>query len=310
MLTASDLKISKILDQDRKGVFTFEPLPLGFGNTLGNTLRRVLYTSLEGGAITQVKLGGVVHQFSTMPGVKEDVVEITLNLKQVRVKMHTKNPVIGSVNKKGPGIVTAGDIDFPSDAEVVNKELVIATLADAKSKFEAEIVVESGVGFSPIEERETSKVGVILLDCVFSPVVAVSYTVEPARFGKRVDLDKLTLTVETDGTISAWEAVSKSAEILTDFFKAVAIGGPDESEDGPVVVGGETAESQVRAGKKNLAIEDLTVSNRAINALKKYGLKTVKDLADMSDSQIYDIKNLGEKSVAEIMELLKKEGYR
>lgn len=304
MLTATDLKIVKVLEEGSSGVFTFEPLPLGFGNTLGNTLRRVLYTSLEGAALTQAKITGVVHQFSTIPGVKEDVVEVSLNLKQVRVKLHTKNPVIGSISKKGPGVVTAGDIDFPSDAEVVNKDLVLATLSDSKARFEAEVVVEPGVGYSPVEERETSKVGVILLDCVFSPVVKVSYSVEPARFGKRVDLDKLTLKVETDGTLSPWEAVSKSADLLTEFFGFVAKGGIEVEDSTGEVVGGS------KVDKKSLNVEDLPVSNRAINALKKFGLKTLKDIADMTDSQIADIKNLGEKSVTEIMELLKKEGFR
>ncbi len=304
MLTANDLKIVKVLEEGSSGVFTFEPLPLGFGNTLGNTLRRVLYTSLEGAALTQAKITGVVHQFSTIPGVKEDVVEVSLNLKQVRVKLHTKNPVIGSISKKGPGVVTAGDIDFPSDAEVVNKDLVLATLSDSKARFEAEVVVEPGVGYSPVEERETSKVGVILLDCVFSPVVRVSYSVEPARFGKRVDLDKLTLKVETDGTLSPWEAVSKSADLLTEFFGFVAKGGIEVEDSTGEVVGGS------KVDKKSLNVEDLPVSNRAINALKKFGLKTLKDIADMTDSQIADIKNLGEKSVTEIMELLKKEGFR
>lgn len=304
MLTASDLKIEKISDDGINGVFSFEPLPGGFGNTLGNTLRRVLYSSLEGAALTQIKVSGVVHQFSTIPGVKEDVVEITLNLKQVRVKIHTKNPVIGSINKKGPGVVTAGDIDFPSDAEVVNKDLVIATLADKNSKFDAEVIAEPGVGYSPVEERETSKIGVILLDCIFSPVVSVNYAVEPARFGKRVDLDKLTLTVKTDGTIAPWEAISTSAKILTSFFEAVSVGGEvsAESEGGEVVI--ESVD------KKSTLIEDLSLSNRAINALKKHGITDLKELAKMSDSQISDIKNLGEKSVDEILELLKKEGLR
>lgn len=303
MLTAQDLKIDKVSEEGTIGVYTFEPLPSGFGNTLGNTLRRVLYSSLEGAAVTQAKITGVVHQFSTLAGVKEDVVEISLNLKQVRVKVHGKNPVIGLLTKKGPGVVTAGDIEFPSDAEVVNKDLVIATLADAKSKFDAELVAEPGVGYSPVEERETSKVGIILLDALFSPVISVNYAVEPARFGKRVDLDKLTLTVQTDGTITPWEAVSKSAEFLTTFFTVIAKGGQEaEGEEG------ETA--METAGSKVMAIEELPVSNRAINALKKFGLKTITDLAKMSDDQIVDIKNLGEKSVEELMSVLKKEGLR
>lgn len=301
MLTAEDLKITKVSEDGFTGVYTFEPLPSGFGNTLGNTLRRVLYSSLRGAALTQVKIAGAVHQFSVINGIKEDVVEITLNLKQVRVKVHGENPVIGSIDKKGPGVVTAGDIEFSSDAEVVNKDLVIATLADSKTKFEAEVVAEPGVGYSPVEERETSKIGVILLDALYSPVVNVNYAVEPARFGKRVDLDKLTLTVKTDGTITPWEAVSNSACILTDFFDAIAKGGKQKALEGEE----KKAESD---GVRNL--EDLGISNRALNALKKAGLKTVADLAKMSDEQICDIKNLGEKSIDEIMAALKKEGYR
>lgn len=301
MLTAEDLKISKVSEDGLTGVYTFEPLPSGFGNTLGNTLRRVLYSSLKGAALTQVKITGAVHQFSTIIGVKEDVVEITLNLKQVRVKLHGDNPVIGSVSKKGPGVVTAGDIEFSSDAEVVNKELVIATLADSKAKFEAEVLAEPGVGYSPVEERETSKVGVILLDALYSPVISANYAVEPARFGKRVDLDKLTLTVKTDGTLTPWEAVSNSAKILTEFFTAIAKGGKQDVVDG---------QEEAIEGGKVMTIEDLGVSNRALNALKKAGLKTVVELAKMSDEQIGDIKNLGEKSLDEIMAVLKKKGYR
>lgn len=302
MLSAQDLKISKVLENGNTGVFSFEPLLGGFGNTLGSTLRRVLYTSLEGGALTQIKIGGVVHQFSTIPGVKEDVVEIALNLKQIRIKMFAKNPVIGTISKKGPGVVTAEDIEFPSEAKVINKDLVICTLADKNSKFEAELVVEQGVGYSPVEERETSKIGVILLDAIFSPVVSVNYTVEPARLGKKIDLDKLTLTVTTDGTLTPWEAVSTSATTLASFFTHISIGGQkDVTEDGSSLEGDS---------KKSVLVEDLSLSNRAINALKKQGIKDLTDLAQMTDVAISDIKNLGEKSVEEVMALLKKEGLR
>jgi len=302
MLSAQDLKITKVSENDTEGVFSFEPLPGGFGNTLGNTLRRVLYTSLEGAALTQIKINNVVHQFSTVQGVKEDVVEISLNLKQIRVKMYTKNPVIGSIIKKGPGVVTADDIELPSEAKIINKDLVICTLADKSSKFEAEIVIEPGVGYSPVEERETSKIGVILLDAIFSPVVNVNYTVEPARFGKKIDLDKLTLTVTTDGTITPWEAVSTSASILTGFFNQISVGGQKGDAESGLSVNGYD--------KKGTLVEDLSLSNRAINALKKHGIKDLNDLAQMTDTAIFDIKNLGEKSVEEVMELLKKEGLR
>jgi len=303
MLSAQDLKISKVAENGNTGVFSFEPLLGGFGNTLGSTLRRVLYTSLEGGALTQIKIGGVVHQFSTIPGVKEDVVEIALNLKQIRIKMFAKNPVIGTISKKGPGVVTAEDIEFPSEAKVINKDLVICTLADKNSKFEAELVVEQGVGYSPVEERETTKIGVILLDAIFSPVVSVNYTVEPARLGKKIDLDKLTLTVTTDGTLTPWEAVSTSATTLASFFTHISIGGgqKDATEEGSSLEGD---------GKKSILVEDLSLSNRAINALKKQGIKDLADLAKMTDIAISDIKNLGEKSVEEVMALLKKEGLR
>ncbi|HAZ29291.1 TPA: DNA-directed RNA polymerase subunit alpha [candidate division WWE3 bacterium] len=304
MLSVQDLNITKVFEDGAKGVFSFDPLPGGFGHTLGNTLRRVLYTSLEGAGLTQVKIDGAVHQFGTVEGVKEDVVELCLNLKQVRIKKHTKTPVIGSISKKGPGIVTAGDIDFPSDAEVVNKALVIATLADKNAKFEAEVVAETGVGFSPVEERETSKIGTILLDTVYSPVSNVNYSVEPARFGKKVDLDKLTLTVETDGTVTPWEAVSSSAKILTTFFEAIANGGKVEPEKAA------DTEKTATIDDKNVPIDDLSLSNRAINALKKHGLVNLNDLAKMTDAQIADIKNLGEKTLEEVMLFLKKEGHR
>lgn len=302
MLSAQDLKIIKVSESGTTGVFSFEPLLGGFGNTLGSTLRRVLYTSLEGGALTQIKIGGVVHQFSTISGVKEDVVEISLNLKQIRVKMYAKNPVIGTISKKGPGVVTAEDIELPSEAKVINKDLVICTLADKNSKFEAEVVVESGVGYSPVEERETSKIGVILLDAIFSPVVSVNYTVEPARLGKKIDLDKLTLTVTTDGTLTPWEAVSTSASTLASFFTQISVGGQKDDPEGGSSLNG--------VDKKSALIEDLSLSNRAINALKKQGVKDLNDLAQMTDAAISDIKNLGEKSVEEVMELLKKEGLR
>lgn len=304
MLSVSDLNITKVSEDLTVGVFAFEPLPGGFGHTLGNTLRRVLYTSLEGAALTQIKIEGAVHQFGALEGVKEDVVEICLNLKQVRVKKHTSTPVIGSISKKGTGVVTAGDIEFPSDAEVINKDLVLATLADKNSKFEAEVVVESGVGYSPIEERETSKIGVILLDCVYSPVISVNYAVEPARFGKRVDLDKLTITVETDGTITPWEALSSSAKLLSAFFDVVSNGG------GSPTVKDEVTPDGVHSDDKNVLIDDLSLSNRAINALKKHGLSNLSDLVKMSDTQISEIKNLGEKTLEEVMQFLKKEGHR
>lgn len=306
LLNTTDVKIKKIKEESNSATFTFDPLPQSFGNTLGNSLRRVLLTSIKGGALTQVKFKGVDHQFTTMKGVREDVVEITLNLKKVRVKVHSEDQVVGTVSKKGKGVVTAGDIDFSSEAEVVNKDLVIANITDDKASFEAEVVAEAGVGYSPTEERHSSKIGVILLDALYSPVVSVSYEVEPTRLGNVTGLDKLTLTVETDGTISPEDAITQSATLLRNFYNRFADGEDEEVEEDEA-----TAEEALPKPKiVNVVVEELPLPTRTINALKKQGIETLKELADKTDDELSDIKNLGEKSITEIKKLLKKEGLR
>lgn len=304
LLTSDQLKVSKLEESTTEGVFSFEPLPSGFGHTLGNALRRVLYTSLNGSAITEVKISGASHQFTTIPGVKEDVVEISLNLKKVRIKMHSQNAVIGSISKKGVGDVYASDIVLSSDAEVINKDLKLATLTDKTAKFEAEVVIESGVGYSPVEERETSKVGVILLDALFSPIISVKYSVEPARFEKRVDLDKLTINVQTDGTISPSDALKNSCTSLSSFFAKLSLLEKPVTEEPELL-----KENEDKISIKNAPVEDLPLQTRTINALKKHGVTSLKQLASMSMEEISDIKNLGEKSVDEIVALLDKEGF-
>ncbi len=306
----SDLKISAVSEKANVGVFSMEPLPTGYGHTVGNSLKRTLLTSLEGSAITQLKFAGVDHQFTTIPGVKEDVVEITLNLKKVRFNNFSKNPVAASINAKGPGVVTAGDIEASSEIEVINKDLVIATLNDKNATLKAEIVVETGIGYSPMEERQTSKIGVIVLDAMYSPIVNAHYEVEPTRFGKDINLDKVVLTVETDGSISPKEAVTKSAAILKEYYTTVSSwNGEEIVEEEPeyVVPAIKVTKSK---GQEGTAVEELSLPTRTINALKKHGIETLGDLISKSDEELSDIKNLGEKSVEEIKKLLEKEGYR
>lgn len=304
-LQPTDLNITKENQNGNEATFSFSPLPTGFGHTLGNTLRRVLLTSLEGAAITQVKIDGVSHQFSTIDGVKEDVVEILLNFKLVRVKSHTQSPVVVRINKTGPGAVTAADIEETSDIEVLNKDQHLATLADKKTKFSAEVVIETGVGYSPTENRESSKIGILLLDALFSPVISAFYNVEPTRMGREIGLDKLLVTVETDGSITPEKAITDAATLLRNFFSRFSDG-----EDPKAVVDDVTDDgSQTQALVEDVALEELPLPTRTINALKKHGIHTLHQLAQKSQEELADVKNLGEKSILEIGKLLAKEGY-
>lgn len=306
LLNADDVKIKKVSEDGNTGVFTFDPLPTGFGHTLGNTLRRVLLTSLPGAAATQVKIEGAVHQFDTVEGVKEDLVELGLNLKQIRARIHGNNPVVGKISVKGSGKITAKDIEASSELEILNKDLYIATLADAKSKLEAEIVFEPGVGYSPIENRETSKIGVILLDALFSPVLEANYAIEPTRKGTIVGLDKLVLTIETDGGVTPSDALAQAATVLKDFFKRFAMAEDAEEE----VVEEEATDLSLKPtlDAKKVAVDELPLPTRTINALRKADINTLSELANKTDDDLADIKNLGEKSIQEIKKLLKKEG--
>ena len=304
MVTKENLNIEVIKESKNFGSFAFEPLPTGFGSTLGNSLRRVLLTSIEGGAITQAKIAGASHQFTTLPGVKEDVVELTLNLKKIRFAVKSKNPVIATLKKKGAGVVTAGDIQVTSDAEVMNKDQHIATLADKNSEINIELILETGIGYSPMEERQSSKVGVIVLDALFSPIVSSTYEVEPTRFGRQADLDKLVLSVETDGSISPKEAIKNSASILSSYYTHIL------KWEAPVEASDEEPKETKVKHTETISIEELPLQTRTVNALKKHGIETLQQLAKKTDEEISDIKNLGEKSISEIKKLLEKEGYR
>ncbi|MFC1625228.1 DNA-directed RNA polymerase subunit alpha [Patescibacteria group bacterium] len=302
-VTKENLKVKEIEEKGNKGSYSFEPLPTGFGYTLGNALRRVLLTSIEGAAITQIKIPSVSHQFTTIPGVKEDVVELTLNLKKVRFKIHSDDPVIASIVKKGGGEVTAKDIEVPGELEVMNKDQHIATLADSKSSIEIELIVEPGVGYSPMEERQTQKVGVIVMDALFSPVLNANYQVEPTRFGGRTDLDKIIINIETDGSVSPKEAIVKASQILKNYYSTFEIWQTEPEK-----------EEEIRVKKvgpsEDISVDELPLQTRTINALKKSNIETLHQLAEKNDEDLADIKNVGEKSLSEIKDLLEKEGFR
>lgn len=303
MLTSRDLNIKIIEEKPNYGKFSLSPLPTGYGFTLGNTLRRVMLSSMKGSAITEVTLKGVTHQFSSIDGIKEDVVDISMNFKAIKVKKFSEGVTKLKISKKGVGEVRASDIEGNADIEIINKDQIIATLTNAKSSFEAELLVESGEGFSPVEAREISKVGAILIDAIFSPVVKVSYEVVPTRVGRQGGLDELIFEVETDGTMSAEEALVESAGILRKFFSKIN-DGPDEVEK---VEEPSTDDVQVGSDEDNsVLVEELDLPTRTINALKKAKINSVKELLNREFDELSAIKGLGEKSVEDIKKVLDK----
>jgi len=273
------------------GVFTIEPLQPGYGNTLGNALRRVLLSSLPGAAIVQAKISGVKHLFSTLKGLKEDIVEFTFNLKQVRLSYQGDKPVKITLDKTGPGVVTAGDLETPAQVKVLNKDLILGTLADSSSRIKGEFLVEQGYGYVPAEERgKTEEVGIIPLDAIFTPIRRVNYHVGATRVGRVTNFDKLTLEIWTDGSISAKEALLEAAKTLTAFFDQIV--NPKE-----VTKEQKTAPKEKLGEESSLTVEELELPTRIVNALTKVGLKTVADLQKAGRKKIAKVKNLGGKSL-------------
>jgi len=297
-----NFKIKKVKLTANFGQFVFEPLPQGYGHTLGNALRRVLLTSLPGTAITEVKISGVRHKFSTIPGVKEDVIEILLNLKEVRIKYEGEKPVRLLLEKTGPGEVRAGDIETPAGVEIVNKDLVLANLADNKTRLKMEMVAEKGYGYLTSEERKSEKLGQLILDAIFSPVLRVSYKVEATRVGGQTDLDKLVLEVTTDGTIDPYGALCQGVKTLASFLNQII--NPKNSPSSEKKKASFLSSPDVL----KLTIEELELPTRIVNALQKAGYRTLGKLAKAKKSDLVSVKNLGEKSLNVILEILKKKG--
>ncbi len=292
---------------EHRGRFVIEPLDRGFGYTFGNSLRRVLLSSLEGAAVTSAKIEGVAHEFTTLPGVREDVIDIILSLKNLICLLHGESPEIEvRLEKRGAGVVTAADIEAPADLEVLNPELEIAHLSD-KGRLELTLTIGRGRGYVPAELNRGPEhtIGVIPVDSIFSPVRRVSYEVEAARVGQRTDYDKLTLDVTTDGSLDPRDAVAQAAEIL---IRQLAIFTDIEKIEGfGEALEAETEVPQAR-GMENFPIEELELGVRSYNCLKRVGIETIGDLVSKTETELAAIPNFGKKSIEEVKETLAAHG--
>lgn len=290
----------KCIETDEKrnySKFVCEPLERGYGMTIGNSLRRILLSSLPGAAITSIKIDGVVHEFSTVPGVVEDIPEIIVNLKCVRLKMHEMEDKTISINFKGPGEVTAGDIITDSSIEILNPELHIATVEDGES-LQIEMTVARGRGYNTAEKNKTEdmSLGTLPIDSIFTPVKKVNYKVENTRVGQRVDYDKLTIEVWTDGSLKPYEALSLAAKVMTSHLD-LFIDLSETAKNTQVMV--EKEESK-KEKVLEMPIEELELSVRSYNCLKRAGISTVEDLANKSQEDMMKVRNLGKKSLDEV----------
>lgn len=290
---------------DNSATFAIEPLHSGYGMTLGNSLRRVLLSSIAGAAITSFKIEGASHEFTTLPGVKEDVVQIILNLKGVRFRLYLDDPQTIRLSKKGKGKVVAKDITLNSDVEIANPDHVIATLDGPKADLTMDIVVEKGRGYRPVDESGSDRKIVsdmIIVDAIFSPVQRVRYKVENTRVGQMTDLDKLIISIETDGTISPKDAFEEASAILVNQYTALA--GQTRIEQSAPLSGGltEGGTSNDESTVLNTPIEELNLSARTTNALVNNDIQTLKDLFALSDVELRDLKGFGSKALNEVKE--------
>ncbi len=310
------IETAELTEDGKYGKFVVEPLERGFGNTLGNSLRRVLLSSLEGCAVTLLKIDGVLHEFSTIPGVKEDVTEIVLNMKSLVPKLTEVAPKVVEIDAEGPCEVTAANIKCDSEVEILNPELHIATLGEG-AKLRMEITIDKGRGYVPGERNKqlaaNNVIGVLPIDSIYTPVLKVNYTVDNTRVGQITDYDKLTLDVWTNGVINAEEAVSLAAEeavslaakVLTEHLN-LFVNLSDKASSAEVMV-----EKDDKGKEKilEMTIEDLDLSVRSFNCLKRAGINTVEDLINKSEEDMMKVRNLGRKSLEEVVQKLNSLGF-
>jgi len=308
---ATDFQVPRITHEEvneNHGIFAIEPLDRGFGYTFGNSLRRVLLSSLEGAAVTSLKIEGVAHEFTTLPGVREDVMDIILNLKSLICRLHGDSPEIEvRLDKRGAGAVKASDIEAPADLEILNPDLEIANLSD-KGRLELILTIGRGRGYVPAELNRGPEhsIGTIPVDSIFSPVRRVSYEVEAARVGQRTDYDKLTLDITTDGSLDPRDAIGQGAEIL---IRQLAIFTDLDRIEGLNDVGSDTeVEAPQAHGMENFPIEELELGVRSYNCLKRVGIETIGDLVTKSEDELAAIPNFGKKSIEEVRETLQAHG--
>lgn len=285
---------------DTMATFEIAPLHTGYGNTLGNSLRRVLLSSIEGSSVVAFKIDGATHEFTTVPGIKEDVIDIMLNIKNIRIKSHSDEPVELRLEKSGNGTVTAGDIKPNADIEVINPEQVIATIDDPKGKLAIDFVVDTGRGYKTIKESSDERLytDMIAIDAMFSPVLRVRYKVDGTRVGQNSNLEKLSLTVETDGTITPQAAFEEAAAILVNQYTALA--GATQVEAAPTL-GHHSADED---SELETSIEDLNLSARTSNALINNEIRVVRDLVTLSEQDLRELKGFGSKALDEVKDKL------
>ena len=308
MIQRPRIETEELSNDNTYGRFMVEPLERGFGTTLGNSLRRVLLSSLPGVAPKSIKIDGVVHEFSTIPGVKEDVTEIVLNIKGLIAKLHCEGPKPVEISAEGPCILTADSIKCDSEVEILNPDLHIATLGEG-AKLYMEIVLDEGRGYVSGERNKQNMpqgvIGELAVDSIYTPVLKVNFNVEPARVGQRIDFDKLTLEVWTNGVITAQEAVSLAAKILTDQLNLFV----DLSEKGKAMDTIVEKSGSDDAQVLKMTIEELDLSVRSFNCLKRAGINTVEDLVSKSEEDMMKVRNLGRKSLEEVIWKLAQLGY-
>jgi len=282
------------------GRFHVEPLPAGFGLTLGNALRRVLLSSLPGAAITAMKVDNVYHEFATIPGVREDTTELVLNVKQIRLKSYSNEQVRLQLTASGPGVVTAGDISCPADVEIANPELYLATLDSADAHLDVEFTVERGQGYVPSDGQEPGAIGVIPVDAVFTPIRRVNFQVENTRVGPRTDLDRLVLELQTDSTINPSDALAQAAQILIQHFAIFSDLGATPRQAAKPTLGVGTVSPRIY----DMPIEQLELSSRTYNCLKRSQITKVGQILEMSPDELLALRNFGQKSLTELRQRL------
>jgi DNA-directed RNA polymerase subunit alpha len=298
-----------VSEEANRGVFEIDGLYPGYGHTLGNSLRRIILSSLPGAAITQVKIDGVEHEFSSLEGVKEDVITLLLNLRRVRLNMHSDEPMTITLKKKGIGPVTAADIDAPSQIEILNGEQHIAEITNAKTELKIELTIERGLGYVPreIHQRDKVEIGTIAMDAVFTPIRRANYEVENMRVGDRTDFNRLRIIIETDGTYTAREALEKSIEIMIHQLKAI-IGFQDQHSAAPAA-SAPVAEKKSEVPDQEILktrIETLDLTSRTLQALETASIRTIGGLVRKSKDDILALDGIGPKGLEEIQELLAK----
>ncbi len=311
----NDIKVKIVKEEGNEGLYEIGPLPKGYGHTLGNALRRILYSSLEGAGITSVKIKGIKHEYSTIKGVKEDVLSMLLNLKEIRFKVNSDEPQICKLNVKGSRIVKASDIETPGSVEITTPDVEIANISDESGSLSMEIVVEKGIGYLDNQDAERTEVGRIPLDADFSPIEKVSLLVERARKGQETDLDAVILGVKTDGSISPKEALLESSKILQEFSGKVMVAlgvskkeVEERAEEVNKIKIEEEAVSEETDEIGSWKVEDLPISKRSKTGLLAGGYNTLKDLRGISTTQLLSLPGFGNKSLNEVVDLLTQYG--